>query len=153
MLGMCIDENKTNGLQNFIEALSQFCRDKRLVFVVENSIIDWHINDESELVKTILKQNKIAIPKNILNQIIEKAFDNFDLTDTSCYLANNSKEIEQLINLDSLYQFLAFTLEGDEITNVFFYAEGDNDMMIIIFYEESSNIKQFLISKKIHFIS
>lgn len=138
-------------LEEFANVLESFTNEKKLALGVdlplEYYVDDFHDYDVDSFVLQI-RQNyfeELKLPKSEIYRLKNETTMNLDFSIGLLYVPKNIDDIEKFIKLDE-FSFVAIVIEENIVTNVFWYTEGYDEMVIIVDAENSSNFKNYLLN-------
>ncbi|MCR8747191.1 hypothetical protein [Romboutsia lituseburensis] len=138
-------------LEEFVNILGNFANEKKLGLGVDLPldyyIDDFHDYDVDSFISQI-RQNyfeELRLPKSEIYRLKNETTMNLDFSIGLLYVPKNIDDIEKFIKLDE-FSFVAIVIEENIVTNVFWYTEGYEGMVIIVDAENSSNFKDYLLN-------
>ena len=86
---------------------------------------------------------RLTLTKNDIEKLKKETAGNLDFSGNICYLVKNRVDIAKSVKLD-YYEFHALLIENNQITHVLHYTESTDFMILIIDYDQKSDIKEFV---------
>lgn len=140
-----IDENFTK--EEFLKIIEEFSKIEELFWLAGN--LEWYVNDMYDFdFKEFMTQvnegyfEQITLTDKEAKRIKNETTIPLDLSNTLFCKAKNKDEMKKFMDTDE-FRACAITVQKNIVTNVFFYTEGSNDMIIIIDCEDSSKFQKF----------